>query len=329
MFVIYKTTNILDGKIYIGFHSMKKDSLISKKTKTGSIFESGYLGSGKHLVRAVERYGPENFKQELLGEFEHKEEAEKYERTLVNEEFVKRLDNYNLSLGGNVCILYGENNGFYGKKHSNETKEKMKNKQKELRENDPFSSSELVEISTGKIFLSGRDVSDYLGIEHSRIHIQKLVYDGEFTYTNEEQQTRTIESYKKYLDFMEGSEERLDFKRALVSKRFKGVPKSEESNKKRGKSIKEWIQNNPEEHTSRMEKINKNPEKIRKTADKHRGMKRSEESRKKMSEKAKGRPADNKNKIWIHNTTSFDRRYIEKNDQIPEGWSKGMGRRKT
>jgi hypothetical protein len=329
MFVIYKTTNKKDGKIYIGFHSIEKDSIISEKTDTGSIFASGYMGSGKHLVRAISKYGPENFKQELIEKFVNKEDAEKLERELVNEEFVNRSDTYNLSLGGNVCILYGDKNGFYGKKHSAETLEIMKAKRQETYEKNSYSSSEIIEVSTDKKFLNGREVSVYLGIEYSRMTILELVYDGYFKYKNENNQKRAIESYKKYLDFMEGSEERLDFKRALVSKRFKGVPKSEESNKKRGKSIKEWIQNNPEEHTSRMEKINKNPEKIRKTADKHRGMKRSEESRKKMSEKAKGRPADNKNKIWIHNTTSFDRRYIEKNDQIPEGWSKGMGRRKT
>lgn len=46
---------------------------------------------------------------------------------------------------------------------------------------------------------------------------------------------------------------------------------------------KEWV-----------DKINKNPEKIRKTAEKHKGMKRSIESRKKMSDAAKGRIPWNK-----------------------------------
>ena len=34
---------------------------------------------------------------------------------------------YNLSIGGNVCILFGENNGFYGKKHSEELINKLSN----------------------------------------------------------------------------------------------------------------------------------------------------------------------------------------------------------
>lgn len=47
---------------------------------------------------------------------------------------------------------------------------------------------------------------------------------------------------------------------------------------KRSNSKKEWIKNNPEAHQERMLKINKNPEKIAKMAEKHRGMKRSEDA---------------------------------------------------
>ena len=51
--IIYKTTNIVNGKIYIG-----KDS---KNSPT-------YLGSGTLLKRAIKRYGVENFKKEMLEE---------------------------------------------------------------------------------------------------------------------------------------------------------------------------------------------------------------------------------------------------------------------
>lgn len=59
---------------------------------------------------------------------------------------------------------------------------------------------------------------------------------------------------------------------------------TEEANLKRGESISQWIQDNPEAHKERMDKINKNPEKIAKSAEKHRGMKREESSKAKMSE---------------------------------------------
>jgi hypothetical protein len=53
--------------------------------------------------------------------------------------------------------------------------------------------------------------------------------------------------------------------------------------------------------------INKDPEKIRKTAEAHRGMKRSKEARKKMSLVKKGRPAKNRFK-YITPYGTFDTR---------------------
>jgi group I intron endonuclease len=51
--IIYKTTNLLNGKIYIG-----------KDTKNNI----NYLGSGKILNLAIKKYGRKNFKKEILEE---------------------------------------------------------------------------------------------------------------------------------------------------------------------------------------------------------------------------------------------------------------------
>lgn len=51
-----------------------------------------------------------------------------------------------------------------------------------------------------------------------------------------------------------------------------------ESNALRGQAQSEWIKSNPEAHKERMDKINKNPEKIAKMAEAHRGMKRSDDT---------------------------------------------------
>jgi len=79
------------------------------------------MGSGKLLPYAYAKYGIDNFEKIILKMFKTKHDAEQYEKELVDIEYVNRADTYNISLGGNVCILYGKNNGFYHKKHSAKT----------------------------------------------------------------------------------------------------------------------------------------------------------------------------------------------------------------
>lgn len=86
-YIIYETTNLINGKKYRGCH------------KTQNL-EDGYLGSGKYLIRAIEKHGVENFKREILGQYETSEELFEAEKEFVNEEWVNRPDTYNLKIGG-------------------------------------------------------------------------------------------------------------------------------------------------------------------------------------------------------------------------------------
>lgn len=108
-YTIYKITNLINGKIYIGAHQTNN-------------LDDYYMGSGKLLKIAIKKYGIENFKKEYL--FENlgsmKSMCDK-ERELVNEEFVKRKDTYNLILGGPDGI----NMANLGKKFTDEHKKKI------------------------------------------------------------------------------------------------------------------------------------------------------------------------------------------------------------
>ena len=84
---VYKTTNLVNGTIYIGVHRTNK-------------LNDGYLGSGNLIKRAISKYGAENFKKEILKFFSSYKEALLYERELVTREFIDSRDNYNLYEGG-------------------------------------------------------------------------------------------------------------------------------------------------------------------------------------------------------------------------------------
>ena len=148
---IYKTTNTITGRIYIG-------------QKTGS-FTPSYLGSGKIITKSLQKHGRENFKLEVLAFGSTREILDALEikyiaeyRAVFGSEFL-----YNISAGGvgvrmpcsddkkeklrratieqwkdpifkeKWCFQnkercsHPENNAMFGKTHSIETIEKMRN----------------------------------------------------------------------------------------------------------------------------------------------------------------------------------------------------------
>lgn len=87
VYTVYKTTNTINGKYYIGVH------------KTSNPYDD-YIGSGKILKRAIEKYGRENFTKEIINTFETPEEAYLLESQLVTFELIESKDSYNLKEGG-------------------------------------------------------------------------------------------------------------------------------------------------------------------------------------------------------------------------------------
>lgn len=83
---IYKTTNLVNGKIYIG----------KRKGK----FTESYKGSGKYLKNAIRKYGIKNFSVEIIEYCDSLESQNKQERYWIN--YYRSLDvpMYNIADGG-------------------------------------------------------------------------------------------------------------------------------------------------------------------------------------------------------------------------------------
>jgi hypothetical protein len=84
---IYKTTNLLNNKFYIGMHST-------------SNLKDGYLGSGKSLRYAIRKYGEKSFKIEIIEWCENREKLIQREKEIITEEYVNNVNCYNMKPGG-------------------------------------------------------------------------------------------------------------------------------------------------------------------------------------------------------------------------------------
>lgn len=106
-YIVYLTTNIKNNKIYVGVH----------KTEDPNIFD-GYIGCGINRFKpstmynsktpfclAVQKYGFDSFKRVIIKVFDTNEEALALENEIVNSDFIKRIDTYNITFGGGMPPL--------------------------------------------------------------------------------------------------------------------------------------------------------------------------------------------------------------------------------
>ncbi len=110
--IIYKITNIITGKIYIGL------TIQNINTRFNHHIYEAKLGSTSYLHRSILKHGKENFKIEIVDTAESTEDLQNKEVYYINHfNTTNRKVGYNIAKGGSIGL-----NGF---KHSEESRRKM------------------------------------------------------------------------------------------------------------------------------------------------------------------------------------------------------------
>jgi group I intron endonuclease len=174
--IIYKTTNLINGKIYVG-----------KDVKNNS----SYLGSGKILLHAIKKYGKINFKKEIIDTAETLAELSKKEifwidfycstskkigynickggeggDTITNNPFYKKKKfskKHKENISKNHADVSGKNNPMFGKTHTQEVREilRIKNLNKKLSKSakDKMSKKRKGELNTNSKLIKKQIIS--------------------------------------------------------------------------------------------------------------------------------------------------------------------------
>ena len=183
---IYETTNLINGKKYIG--QKKAENFLGNK----------YLGSGILILRAINKYGKENFQVKFIEECNSKEELNKREIYWIN--YYNAVENnnyYNKSIGG-TCVMTN-------RKHSEETKRKISNSEK------------------GKIVSDSSKLKmkkSHLGIKLSKEHKQNILKGHKGT------------SWNKGIKMSDEIKHKMSLAKQGKESNFKGKHHTEETKKK-------------------------------------------------------------------------------------------------
>ena len=250
--------------------------------------DDAYLGSGTVICEAIKKYGRENFKKEVLIETPDYDTAYDIESILVDEDFISRPDVYNVRVGG-----YGNPNIVH-------------------KEHPDTKAVCLFGVQYSSIAECSRQTSLY----YKKIHV--LCGDPskqDCYFLNIEKQHSAEEFFEEYQKSWENKRKKLS---ELATKRFKGKKIGHFSDEHR-KHLSESCKNS-EKFQERLQVWNRSDEKKRKTADTHRGMKRSVEARHNMSLAKKGRQTHTKNCYMAYSETG-KRHYLPIGSKLPEGWT--------
>ncbi len=153
-YIVYKTTNQVNGKFYIGTH------------KTVDLNDD-YLGSGKYLKYAIKKYGVDNFKKEILFVFDNPEAMFAKEAEIVTEEFLSENNTYNLKKGGEGGFDFLNSEKYKNPTHEKEHYMMMTERRKKIFPNGVFFNRTHNQKAKKKISNAKKGQQSFLGKSHS------------------------------------------------------------------------------------------------------------------------------------------------------------------
>ena len=204
LYTIYKITNKLNGKTYIGSH------------KTVNL-DDGYMGSGKYLKRAIEKNGIENFEKEILFVYDNSEAMFAKEAELVNEDYLSEGNTYNLKVGGFGGFDWINSHPEITAKYTPERRKTTANYKKGLEfhkkllaENEEYKNNFCKNVSKGMIETINENGHWWFGRKHKKETLEKMsiLKKGKTTWNkgkthSEETKRKISETLKKKYSSLE------------------------------------------------------------------------------------------------------------------------------
>lgn len=134
--VIYKVTNNLNGKVYIGQKRLSRENFI----------KSRYFGSGKYIKLSIKKYGLDNFSREVLDECDSQDKLDEKEKYWIGFYGSLSPNGYNIVNGAWGGSNGGQNKGIHWSSEvTKKTSETLKKK---------YASGEIT------AYMKGRTVSE-------------------------------------------------------------------------------------------------------------------------------------------------------------------------
>lgn len=297
--IIYKTTNLINGKIYIGQDS-KNNSM--------------YLGSGLILFKAIKKYGLNNFKKEILEYCKTKNQLNEQEKYWIKKcNSTDHKIGYNIAKGGNggdtITGLPIDEYLNYCKNMSIKLKKIYNSDLGIIRKNKIskslisfYNSEQGIELKQQrKNFFESKD-----GLKWKLLLSQQKI-DLYSSDKGLEIKTKISKSLKDFFESDDGIKAKQKLSNLRKGKRYEDIMDEKTASRLREEKRKMMLENNPMKNIdfngeknpfygkTHSDEVKKNQSELMKGNQNFKGKKHSKETKKKLSDAAKKQNRSGKN----------------------------------